>query len=222
MINDMTQNHPPKKPHYYSRARSEMLPFLPSKIGTMLDIGCGEAEFARLVKTQFQANVWGIERETAVAQKAARQLDKVLVGDVTTILPTLPANYFDCVVFNDILEHLERPEVVLAMSQRLLTPNGVIVCSIPNVRNFHTMVDVVIRKQWHYVDEGVMDRTHLRFFTEKSIRNMFHACNYDIVLMQGINAVKNPWAWLIAWLSLGYHADICYRQFACQAKPREE
>jgi 2-polyprenyl-3-methyl-5-hydroxy-6-metoxy-1,4-benzoquinol methylase len=217
--NPSTHGHKPD--WYYACPRKEMLKYVPEASRTVLDVGCGEGLFGHALQQQVAGReVWGIEIDPIAAGEAEGQIDKVLVGDVETVLSGLPEGHFDCVVFNDVLEHLVDPESVLRKITRYMTPNGIVVCSIPNVRYFPVLFRLILRKEWRYVDNGVLDRTHLRFFTIKSIQQMFEELRYDVLTIDGINRL-NTWRPKVASvLSLGLFSDCRNKQYACVARPR--
>jgi 2-polyprenyl-3-methyl-5-hydroxy-6-metoxy-1,4-benzoquinol methylase len=208
-----------KEDLYFSQPRPEMMQYIPAVAKRILDVGCGEGVFGAQLKQRNQAEVWGIELEPAIAERAAKRLDKVLCGDVSQQLQSLPEEYFECAIFNDVLEHLADPYSVLRTIRQKLAPGGVIVCSIPNVRFFRNLFNLVVRGQWRYEEAGIMDKTHLRFFTKKSIREMFDSLNYHILKLEGINATPS---WRVRLLMLGTFGlvnDTQYLQFACVAQP---
>jgi 2-polyprenyl-3-methyl-5-hydroxy-6-metoxy-1,4-benzoquinol methylase len=211
--------HSPKPPEYHAHARREMLEFVPTGARRVLDVGCGEGLFGVLLKER-GSEIWGIEPVPKAAALASERLDKVLTSDVETALAELPPHGFDCIVFNDVLEHLVDPGAILLRSRDLLTPGGVVVCSIPNVRYFQNLWNLLAHKQWRYENEGILDRTHLRFFTERSIRDMFDEYGFELVRMQGINGLTSWKFRLISRLSLGLLSDVFDLQFACVARPR--
>src|SRR5690606_13081315 len=124
--------------------------------------------------------------------------------------------------FNDVLEHLIDPEEVLKVIKPKLAANGVIISSIPNVRFYRSFRKVVIQKDWEYEDYGIMDRTHLRFFTKKSIRRMYEKLGYEIVKHEGINRSKSIKPYLFYALTLFTQLDMQYVQFATVAKVNNE
>jgi 2-polyprenyl-3-methyl-5-hydroxy-6-metoxy-1,4-benzoquinol methylase len=204
---------------YHQKARREMLDFVPREARRILDVGCSEGLFGALLKER-GAVVWGVEPVAEVARRAETRLDKVLATGIEAALSELPAGGFDCVVFNDVLEHLVDPYAVLRAAARLLSPAGTIVCSIPNVRYFTNLWNLVAHKQWRYEDFGVLDRTHLRFFTERSIVDMFRELDFELVRMQGINGLTS-WKFVaLTKLSFGLLSDVFHFQFACVARPR--
>ena len=100
---------------------------VPCNIKTILDIGCGQDAFLKLVKEQTGAETWGIEMVTEVAEKAKEKADKILAGKIEEVLSSIPNNYFDCITFNDVLEHLFEPTEVLKMIRPKLSKNGIII-----------------------------------------------------------------------------------------------
>ena len=86
---------------YYENLRVEMLDFLPKKLETMLEVGCGSATFSEVVKQAHGTETWGIEINDEVREQAEKRLDHLLIGDAMTLLSELPDNHFDCVVMND-------------------------------------------------------------------------------------------------------------------------
>src|SRR5262249_12512675 len=125
------------------------------------------------------------------AEVAERRLDHV-INDQFGRNCELNGKRFDCIVFNDVLEHMIDPYSALVYAKESLVPNGRVVASIPNVRYFDNVWSLLIDGSWEYCDAGILDRTHLRFFTKKSIESMFVDLGYDIEVLKGINSVD--WA----------------------------
>lgn len=210
-----------KTSRYYNSKRFEMLDFVIGNPKRILEVGCGEGVFSEMLKKKFSAEVWGIELDQKVALTAKNRLDKILCGNAEFLFKDLPHNYFDCIFFNDVLEHLIDPYSVLLKSKSILSRNGVVICSIPNVRYFDNLVKLMIKKQWKYEDEGTLDKTHYRFFTKNSILDMFDELDYEILKIDGIRPI-NGWKFsLLNVLSLGYLGDTKYLQYACTVKPKK-
>jgi 2-polyprenyl-3-methyl-5-hydroxy-6-metoxy-1,4-benzoquinol methylase len=204
---------------YYRQPRPEMLRLVPTTAQHVLDLGCAEGAFAAAVKERTGAEVWGIEFNPQAAEHARAVVDHVLVGDADERIAELPDTYFDAIVCNDILEHLVNPGTTLTHLRRKLKPEGVVVASIPNIRFAPALSKVVFRKDFPQDDEGIFDRTHLRFFTRKSIVRLFETAGFTILRIKGINAYYGPLSVLLTFLSLGYFADGFYLQYACVASP---
>jgi 2-polyprenyl-3-methyl-5-hydroxy-6-metoxy-1,4-benzoquinol methylase len=163
--------------------------------------------------------VWGIEVDEEVVQEAEKSIDRILVGTIEDQLKHLPVEYFDCIVYNDVLEHLVDPWGVLKEAKKLLTQNGCVVASIPNMRFYDVLKQLLINKQWRYREAGIMDITHLRFFTINSIRDMFLSAGYKIELLKGINYERMPlFYYLLNLCTLNSFGDLRYVQFACVAR----
>jgi len=204
---------------YFSQSRPEMARFVPRSAKRILDVGCGKGIFSSRLKKELDAEVWGIELVPETAHLAAQQLDRVLVGDVSEQIEYVPENYFDCAICNDVIEHLVDPCHVLRVLKTKLRSDGVVVSSIPNIRFFRNLFDLVVRGQWRYEDAGILDKTHLRFFTKKSIAEMFESLGYRILHLEGINPTPSWRVKLFDFATFGLLSDTRYLQFACVAQP---
>ena len=203
------------------RQREDMLGYLPKEARIILDVGCGEGGFGDLIKRQNNAEVWGIELFPQAAERARAKLDRVYVGNIEMDQFDLPDEYFDCIVFNDVLEHLHYPWDVLKQMKKLLKDNGHVLASIPNVRYYEHVKTLMLRGDWDYEPSGILDRTHLRFFTLKSIKKVFEQSGYTVVSIEGIKKTAMGFSWKLNLLNmlLGKRfEDMRYLQFACLAK----
>jgi|WetSurMetagenome_2_1015567.scaffolds.fasta_scaffold151043_1 2-polyprenyl-3-methyl-5-hydroxy-6-metoxy-1,4-benzoquinol methylase len=205
---------------YYSQARPEIASIVPNDIKTILDIGCGEGRFLQLIKEKTGAESWGIEQEDQIAKQAKFNADNILTGRVEDCFSGLPDAYFDCIVFNDVLEHLNDPAGILRSMTRYLSKNGMIIASIPNVRYFYNLIELLVQKDWKYKESGVLDSTHLRFFTKKSILRLFIETGYEVKLIKGINAVHSWKFRLFNIVTAGIFNDTKYLQFLCVGRPK--
>jgi SAM-dependent methyltransferase len=210
---------------YAGSVRREMLDFIPRHAKRILEVGCSVGNFGELLKMELGAEVWGVEADEKACSIAADKIDRAVCGLFSPGL-ALPRAAFDCVVFNDVLEHMVDPYSALAHAKELLSSGGVLVASIPNVRYFGNIWNLLVRKTWDYSDTGILDRTHLRFFTERSIRSTFDSLGYDILRIAGINAVdyadpdlrqRFRVLNLLTFKSIG---DMRWMQFAVVARPR--
>jgi len=214
----MSNNEIGKNKEYFSGYRDEMLEFIPETCNRILEVGCGEGKFAYRVKELTKCEAWGIDTHEESAHAASKILDKVLVGDFDSNIHQLPTNAFDVVILNDVLEHMVSPFDFLEKIKNHLSPAGCLVISIPNVRFFRTYFKLVFKGDWEYESHGVLDITHLRFFTGKSIRNTLERHGYDILQYKPINKSKSIRPLLLNILSFGLFPDSAYRQFALVAK----
>jgi len=210
-----------KPDSYYQGTRSEMLRFIPEGVDTVLEVGCAAGGFGCQLKERGVREVWGVEVVESAAQQAQKVLDKVLIGDIADLIDQLPIGYFDVVVFNDVLEHMVDPFTVLARIRSKISGRGMVVSSIPNIRYYHTLRDLVLHKNWEYEESGILDRTHLRFFTTRSIRNMYERLGYRVLRHEGNNPMpKRPMSYRLANLLVrGKISDMQYQQFVTWARP---
>lgn len=205
---------------YFHNQRAEMLKYIPENATCILEVGCGEGAFSSLLKRS-ERELWGIEINEDAAQTATKICTFVLVGDFNTIYDQLPKNHFDCVIFNDVLEHIYAPWDTIKLVKSLLTQNGVLVSSIPNFRYIDNLItEILFRKDFQYKPEGgILDDTHIRFFTSKSMCRMFEEQGYEVLINEGINPCKSWKEKLFINLTLGFLKDARYKQFATVAKP---
>ena len=205
------------KAEYLNNPRLDMKKYIPENAMRILDIGCCDGAFCLLLK-QPGREMWGVEMNEKTAQKAMLVFDKVLVGDLNAVFDQLPENYFDCVVFNDVLEHIYSPWNTLEMIKKILKDDGIVVSSIPNFRYLTNMIEVVLHGEFRYRTEGgILDDTHIRFFTTKSIRELYEGLYYKILKHEGINS-RNDWKMkLVRLLSFGKMSDMSHSQFATVA-----
>lgn len=131
----------------------------------------------------------------------------------------LPDNYFDCITFNDVLEHTIDPTQLLSMVKTKLGPKGIVIASIPNVLYVKNMFNLLVKKDWEYTHEGILDSTHLRFFTKKSMKRMFQNAGYVVIKQKGINPPSRLIFKLLNILTLGIIGEMKYMQYVCLAKP---
>jgi 2-polyprenyl-3-methyl-5-hydroxy-6-metoxy-1,4-benzoquinol methylase len=205
---------------YFKNNRSEMLKYIPENAINILEVGCGEGNFISLLKSD-KRELWGIEINDEAAQKATEVCTFVLTGDFNTVYEQLPVNHFDCIVFNDVLEHMYLPWDVLAMSKKLLRSGGVIVSSIPNFRYISNLItEIVLEGEFRYKPNGgILDDTHIRFFTSKSILRMYNDLGYKVLKHEGLHPCRSWKEKLFIFLSFGILKDSRYKQFATTVKP---
>ena len=176
-----------KPPGYYESDRRDMLKYIPEGVKTSLEFGCGTGGFSAILKEKFGTESWAVEIDKASATEAGKKLDKVINADAYEALVKIPKQYFDCIVLLDILEHLIDPYYFLNELKSKLKQGGVIVLSIPNIRYYRVFMDYVFGGNWEYKDHGVLDKTHLKFFTRKSLDHMFRQLGFEILTLEGIH-----------------------------------
>lgn len=213
-------NYDNKPINYYSNVRFEMLKYLPTDTATVLEIGCGNGRFAEEIKKIRNTTIWGIELMEDEGEAAKKILDKVFIGECEKFVNELPENYFDVIYINDVLEHLFDPYTLLKNLKSKLTASGRIISSMPNMRYHVALKNLVLNHDWKYESSGIMDYTHMRFFTYKSIKRMYEDAGYKVVVNEGINKTKSLRPYLYNLLFLFTQKDIFYLQFATVAQKK--
>lgn len=208
---------------FYAYERAELLPFVPENISIVLDVGCSSGVFGALLKKiRPGIEIWGIEPSQTSAMGASRVLDKVFVGGCPGAFAELGNQRFDAIFFNDVLEHLVDPYQVLEEARKFLTPGGRIIASIPNILFYYQIAHILIKQDWKYQESGIMDITHLRFFTKKSMIRMFESSGYRVLRADGINGDNGLKYFLFSLFTLGLLGDWKFPQFVITAEPANE
>lgn len=146
----------------------------------VLDIGCACGGTLLQIKNIYpQADTSGIEFNEQAAASASLFAD-VIAADVEQTRLPYPQEHFDYIILADVLEHLKDPWQALANLRPYLKADGQILASIPNVTHF-TVLRSLLQGNWHYEAAGILDRTHLRFFTLPEIVKLFHQAEYGII-----------------------------------------
>jgi 2-polyprenyl-3-methyl-5-hydroxy-6-metoxy-1,4-benzoquinol methylase len=148
----------------------------------ILDVGCHSGQFGACLKRK-GCRVTGLEINPKAAEKARQVLDEVIVADVeqSETFRDLKQRY-DVILFLDILEHCRFPEKVLQGARNVLASNGSVIASIPNIANWSIRMSLLLGR-FDYEPMGIMDETHLKFYTIKTARQLFDVAGYKIDLM---------------------------------------
>jgi 2-polyprenyl-3-methyl-5-hydroxy-6-metoxy-1,4-benzoquinol methylase len=208
--------------NYIYQNRKEMLAFVPEACKKILEVGCGDGSFAVQLKERQGTEVWGVEMHRESADIAVKRLDRVICGNFLELinLKQLPLNYFDCIVFNDVLEHFPNYDEVLQEIKTILTANASVVTSLPNFRYVGNLWEIIVKKDFQYKSSGVLDYTHYRFFTQKSIGRIFDEAGYKVLRSYGVNGTGSLKVKLLNLLTFNFFSDIYYLQIATLAQLR--
>lgn len=205
----------------------------------MLDVGCAAGLFGALVKTRYPgARVIGVELNKAAADAARSRLDYVFedkVEDIDLADAGVAPHSIDTVILADVLEHMYDPWRVMVGLKEHLTPDAQIIASIPNTRHLGLVLDLIDRGWWNYTERGLLDITHIRFFTLAQIHQFFAetgykvervAHNLDASLAKLYNEHKDKAATNLRFgrvvlenLSSAELAELCTWQFFVRARP---
>ncbi len=159
-----------KEESYYGNYRKDILQMLPTHVNKVLEIGCGTGNTLAYLKGNGYCDwVGGVELFRDAANKAATKLDWICEGNIEEIELSIEPGSIDIILCLDVLEHLINPQEVVKYLHTLLTPGGIIIASIPNVRHYSVVIPLFFLGQWDYKSTGgVLDNTHLRFFVKST------------------------------------------------------
>lgn len=163
-----------KNTGYFGRAREDLASLIPDGPNVVLEIGSGNGSTGIFLKTSGKAAfVAGVEIFKEAANAAQTRLDCVITGDIETAIIPFPPGHFNYILCGDVLEHLIDPWKMVKTLTSLLAPGGAIIASIPNIRHYRVIKNLVFKGEWRYTSEGILDNTHLRFFTRKTALTLF-------------------------------------------------
>lgn len=205
-------------PVVYDNDRPDMLAFIPVDAASILDVGCATGRFGESLRTARPAAVlYGID-PTLLDPGSSAPYARRTTGFFPEDLPE--GIRYDCIVFNDVLEHMPDPWAALDATRDLLTPGGCVVASMPNVRHLTVVLPLVTKGQWRYDDSGILDRTHLRFFTKRSMCELFESSGYEIVQMAPLWISKPKSLGRVDRLVGGRITEFIAHQYAIVARAR--
>jgi SAM-dependent methyltransferase len=157
---------PDTNSNYHAGINLHLLNQVPVTAKKILEIGCGYGLFGEQVKARnSEVEYYAMELVPEAARLAATKLDHVVCGSIETT--SFATDQFDCVIFGDVLEHLYNPLSALKTVRALLKPDGCVLCSVPNVQH-HSVLAMLLAGDFQYQEMGLLDRTHVRFFTYAS------------------------------------------------------
>ena len=176
----------PFDPSYHRNRRPEIASFIAEPPGVVVDIGCGGGATGKLLKEKFPGTrVIGIEKNPQAAEHAKQCLDQVICAGIedVSLADHAPGVAIGTVLLLDVLEHLYDPWRALAHIREWLSPTTRVLASVPNVRNLATL-DALAGGRFDYATDGVLDITHVRFFTRESLRRLFEETGYAVRNME--------------------------------------
>jgi len=217
--------HAPDQPgDYFSHARTDIEPLLPPTLGRILEIGCGRgATLAWLKATRPCELLVGIELFAEAAGEARSHADHIECGDAEAILERVGARGpYDLVLCLDVLEHLVDPWQFVARVEKLLAPGGSLVISVPNVRHYRVSLPLLLLGRWRYESAGVLDRTHLRFFTREGARQLLDSPALQAARCRASRPPRGSGSWLANLMSAGLLSDLFAVQYMLAAQKRAD
>lgn len=168
---------------YYAAERPELVAFLRSQgtFGAALDIGCAAGMLGSgLLRDGIVGACDGIEMNAEAAQLAQSRLRKVWNGSIESLADEIHWPQYDLVILADVLEHIADPWAALRLLQARTASGCRLLLSVPNVRHYKVALPLLFKGEFRYTDAGIMDRTHLHFFTRGSLEETVRDCGWTI------------------------------------------
>jgi 2-polyprenyl-3-methyl-5-hydroxy-6-metoxy-1,4-benzoquinol methylase len=201
---------------YSVSLRTDILPLVDRKYSQVLDVGCSTGNTGVMLKDHGLCDyVTGIELFEETAKVAKTRLDVVIVGSVESALDKVQDQSMDCILCLDVLEHLVDPWSVIKRLGTKVKSDGIIICSIPNIRHVSVLFNLIVRGQWRYTDSGMLDRTHLRFFTKDSC---YQLANLEGFAVEEIHGHIGPKSRALNYLSLGIFRNFLFGQYLTRSR----
>lgn len=170
------------KPDQYSshsRILNSVIKFAKARKLKILDVGCATGFLARELKKEGH-QVVGIEVDKEAAKEAKKYCSKIIVDSAESGKIKFKKEYFDVIILGDILEHLKEPLLVLSKYKEYLKPGGLIISSTGNIANWHVRLNLLFGR-FEYKEKGILDKTHLRFYTKKTFKKLMRDAGLKIV-----------------------------------------
>jgi 2-polyprenyl-3-methyl-5-hydroxy-6-metoxy-1,4-benzoquinol methylase len=197
--------------------RPDIETLVPPLTQALLDVGCGTGRLGASLKALGIPRVVGIELNPTAAEQARAVLDEVVVADVERDALPFDDASFDCIVYGDILEHLVDPWTTLRTQRRLLSSTGAVIVSIPNVAYWRNVLNV-LRGRWEYTASGMLDATHLRFFTWREIEQLVGQAGYRIERVK-TPIIPGSRSWVLNWITRGRLEHLLVWRYVVVARP---
>jgi 2-polyprenyl-3-methyl-5-hydroxy-6-metoxy-1,4-benzoquinol methylase len=218
-LDSITQSYASKTDDYFHHSRrDQILPLLPAKCARILEIGCGAGTtLAHLKDTGVCDWVGGVELFPSAAAEAAGVLDFVRQGNIETLELDIEPKSLDVVLCLDVLEHLVDPWATVRKLTLLLKPGGMLIASLPNVRHIRVILPLLIRGEWNYGAFGLLDRTHLRFFTRSTATALLETGGLRVDRVLPIGLEWTPMKRLVRATTFGKLDDLLTFQYLLRA-----
>lgn len=209
-----------KPASYFSKARADFVDRLPrDPSAQILEIGCGTGATGALALSEGCCGRYvGVELFETAATEAREVLTEVITGNVETLAFDFHPAEFDAIILSEVLEHLVEPGEVLKSLSRFVRPGGLLLASSPNISHWRVIRELVMGR-FTLADQGVFDRTHLRWFTPETFSAMAEAAGFDVDELGPVTAFS-PRTEIISKLTGGRFDHLFMTQIAMIARKR--
>ncbi len=212
-----------KKQTYFQNIRHDIISVIPEKSSNkILEIGAGGGDtLIELKRRKIASEVTGIElMQLKDSNQKNSNIDHFIFGDIETMEFNLQKNHFDIIIIGDVLEHLIDPWNTLKKIYPFLKDGGLLITSIPNIREILTLYSIVIKGDFKYQESGILDKTHLRFFCKKNMISLLKNCSLEpIEIYSGLDISKVSYKMKLAnKLTLGLLKEFFTAQYIIVSK----
>lgn len=210
-----------KKPEsYFAGCRADFVEALPdAPEASILEVGCAHGGTGALALAQNKCQRYvGIEISPEVAGIARTKLTEVLTANIEEVDLPFPEQSFDALVLSEVLEHLIDPWETVSRLSQLVKPGGLVLASSPNISHY-SVIGNLVKGSWVLTDRGVMDRTHLRWFTPQLFTELFEQSGFDVFRVEPVTPFSSK-TWLINKATGSRFKHLFMRQICVHGKKR--
>ena len=213
-----------KNTTYFTNIRYDLIKLLPNNPNNkVLELGTGGGDTLIEIKRRNLAKeVVGVElMEIPNSNQTNPIIDKFIIADIEKQSLSLPENHFDAILIGDVMEHLADPWKVVDYLSRLLKKGGVFIVSVPNIRFFTAFYKIYLKGDFGYKRDGLFDKTHLRFFCKKNIKELFTTPYLQVQSVTAIEKVRGDadwWKRLLNFISFNGLEEFLALQYIVVAK----
>lgn len=203
---------------YGGNANEDVLRGLGEVSGRLLDVGCGEGSWAPRLREAGAEELVALDPSPEAIARASERYDAAVIGTIEgTELGALGGQPFQAILLADVLEHLVDPWAALAKLRSWAAPGGVLAISVPNLRFYRLLGNLVLRGEFEYERYGVRDWTHLRWFTRRSLPRMLANAGWETERFVSTQSAKGL---LLARVSDALANDFLRQQLVVVARAR--
>jgi trans-aconitate methyltransferase len=171
-----------RRAHGYESSRPDIEAHVPVTARNVLELGCSTGALGAAIKARQSASVLGVEINEEYAEEARARLDRVVAQNAEAFAADEPPSEapFDCLIAADVLEHLEDPWATLRRAVAMLEQEATVIVSVPNAVNWKGLLRIARTGRWPRDDEGVFDRTHLRWFGPEDAADLLRSAGLEV------------------------------------------